>query len=171
MRFAFARRALLATAVLCLMAGAALAQTTYTCNLTGTSEVPANASPATGTATVVLNAAQTQLDVSVSFSGLTSAYTASHIHGPAPVGVNAAVKWGFVGLPAGWVFGPGSTSGTLSHFIATPVTATDVTNLNNGQFYVNIHSQNFPGGEIRGQLTISTVGTEPATWSAVKALF
>jgi hypothetical protein len=88
------------------------------------------------------------------------------------VGVNAAVKWGFVGLPLVGCSGRATTSARLSHFIATPVTATDVANLNAGRlFYVNIHSQTFPGGEIRGQLTISTVGTEPATWSAVKALF
>jgi hypothetical protein len=168
MRFA---RTLLVAAILCVAAGSAFAQTTYTCALNGASEVPANGSPATGAATVVLNAAQTQLSITVTYAGLSSAYTASHIHGPAAPGVNASVRWGFVGVAAGWVFGPGTTSGTLTNFLVTSgITAADIANLNNGLMYVNIHSQNLPGGEIRGQLVPTTVDVAPATWSQVKEL-
>lgn len=165
-------RTLLVAAILCLAAASAFAQTTYTCTLSGAAEVPANGSLGTGSATVVLNAAQTQLSITVNFAGIGSAYTASHIHGPAAPGVNAAVRWGFVGVPAGWVFGPGNTSGTLTNFLVTSgITAADVANLNNGLMYVNVHSQNLPGGEIRGQLIPTTVGVQPSTWAQVKALY
>jgi hypothetical protein len=153
------------------LAAPALAQTTYIGVLTGGTEVPANASAATGNCTVVLDASGTQLSVSVQYQNLSSAYTASHIHGPAPAGVNAAVKWGFIGTPAGWLFGPGTLSGTLTNFLITGVTSTDVTNLDNGQFYVNIHSTLFPGGELRAQLGSAPVPTAKSTWSRVKALY
>lgn len=153
------------------LAAPAVAQTTYTAVLTGASEVPVNASTGTGNATVVLNAAQTQLSISCQFQGLSSSYTASHIHGPAAVGVNAGVKWGFVGTTAGWVFGAGNMSGTITNFLVTGITATDVANLNAGLFYVNIHSSTFPGGELRGQLGSVPVPTAKTTWSRVKTLF
>src|SRR5262245_28574435 len=54
----------LAAVAILLASVPASAQTTYGCNLTGLEEVPANASPATGSCTVVLNAAQTQITVS-----------------------------------------------------------------------------------------------------------
>lgn len=158
-----------AAAALCVAVSAG-AQTTYSCLLTGLSEVPPNASPATGSATVVLDVTQTQLSISVQFANLIGTYTASHVHGPAAAGVNAAVRWGFVGAPAGWVFSNGNHDGVLTNFQVVGVTATDVANLNAGMFYVNVHSSTFPGGEVRGQLTLETVGTESTTWSQVKSL-
>jgi hypothetical protein len=165
------RDIILASVCTLALAAPAMAQTTYICVLSGASEVGPNASPATGNATVVLNAAQTQLSVSVQFQNLVSAYTASHIHGPGPAGTNQPVKWGFIGVPAGWVFNGATTSGTLSNFLVTGIVAADVTNLNNGQFYVNIHSTTFPGGEIRGQLGASPVPTLKTTWNRVKGLY
>jgi len=165
------RDIVLASACALLLAAPAMAQTTYTCVLSGASESPANGSTGSGNGTVVLNAAQTQLSVSVQYQNLSSAYTASHIHGPAPLGTNAGVKWGFIGTPAGWVFGPGTTSGTITNFLVTGITATDVSNLNAGLFYVNIHSQNIPGGELRGQLGSQPVPTLKTTWRRVKQLY
>jgi len=168
MRF---RHSVLATILGLALASTALAQTTYVCVLNGASEVPAVATAATGNATVVLNAAQTQLSVSVQFQNLTGIYTASHIHGPAGVGVNGSVKWGFVGLPAGWVFSNANHDGTLTNFLVTGILPADVANLNAGQFYVNIHSDFRPGGEIRGQLGFAPVPTQKTTWNRVKSLY
>jgi hypothetical protein len=159
------------TALLTLVALPAAAQTTYTATLLGVNEVPTVATPANGSATVVLDASQTQLSVTCSFANLIGTYTASHIHGPAPVGVNAGVKWGFVAPTAPWVFSNGNHDGTLTNFIVTGITPTDVTNLNNGQFYVNVHSTSFPGGEIRGQLNPAVVPTQKNTWGRIKALY
>ena len=165
------RDIVVASACALLFAAPAMAQTTYTCVLSGASETPANGSAGTGNGTVVLNAAQTQLSISVQYQSMTAAYTASHIHGPAPLGTNAGVRGGVIGTPAGWVFGPGSTSGTITNFLVTGITATDVSNLNAGLFYVNIHSQSFPGGELRGQLGSQPVPTMKSTWRRVKQLF
>jgi hypothetical protein len=153
------------------IAATASAQTTYTTVLSGLNEVPTVTTPATGTATVVLNAAQTQLSVTCAFQNLVGTYTASHIHGPAPLGVNAGVKWGFVGAPAGWIFTNSTHDGTLTNFLVTGIIAADVTNLNNGQFYVNVHSNVNPGGEVRGQLSSAPVPTAKTTWSRVKAMY
>lgn len=157
-------------ALLCTvaLASTAAAQTTYIGVLSGGSENPANGSPATGNATVVLNAAQTQLSVSVQFQNLTTGWTAAHIHGPAPATSNAGVKWG---LLSGWVFGAGNQSGTLTNFAILGITPVDVTNLNAGQFYVNIHTATFPGGELRAQLGQAPVPTAKSTWSRVKSLY
>lgn len=165
------RDIILASACTLALSAPAMAQTTYICVLSGLSESPANASSATGNATVVLNAAGTQLLVSVQYQNLSSAYAASHIHGPAPAGTNTGVKWGFIGTPAGWVFGPGTLSGTLTNFLVTGITATDISNLNAGQFYVNVHSTLFPGGELRGQLGAQPVPTLRTTWNRVKSLY
>ena len=148
-----------------------MAQTTYVTVMTGASEVPMTTSSATGNATVVLNAAQTQLNISCQFQNLLGTYTASHIHGPAPVGVNGSVKWGFLPPAAPWVFSNANHNGTLSNFIVAGIVPADVTNLNAGQFYVNVHSNLFPGGEIRGQLGAQPVPTSKSTWSRVKSLF
>lgn len=115
---------------------------TYTAYLSPAQEVPAAASTGSGRAIVKLNAAGTSIDWAIVFNGMTSAQTLSHIHGPAAIGVNAAVVINF-----GTV---GGTSGTLSGTAA--ITPTQVGQLRSGQFYVNIHSVNFPNGELRGQL-------------------
>ena len=70
---------LLGAAMLFVVVAPAMAQSTYTCALQGSSEVPPNASPATGFATVVLNAAQTELSISCQFQNPVGVYTASHI--------------------------------------------------------------------------------------------
>jgi len=134
--------------------GMASAQSTYHAILTGAEEVPANASTATGFGTVVLNAAMTQITVDESWSGLSSPATASHIHGPAGLGTNAAVLFPFSGVPA-------ATSGSIPEQTFS-ITPTQVGYLQNGLLYMNVHDSVFPGGEIRGQLTLVP---EPSTWA------
>ncbi len=165
------RDSILASVLGLAIAVPSFAQTTYVGVLSGGTEVPPVSTSATGSASVVLNAAQTQLSISVQFQNLTGTYTASHIHGPAPAGTNAGVRWGFSGVAAGWVFSNADHDGTLSNFITTDVTAADVTNLNSGNFYVNVHSNLFPGGELRAQLGSAPVSTAKSTWSRVKSLF
>jgi len=118
---------------------------TFTATLQGTQEVPPTASPATGAATVALDAAETTITVNVTFSGLTGTTTAAHIHAPAPPGTNAPVVITLTAFPLG------VTSGTYTNSFA--ITAGQVSDLRAGLSYLNIHTNTFPGGEIRGQLT------------------
>lgn len=131
-----------------LCARTAAGQNHFTANLTGTQEVPPNASSAIGFARASLNAAGTQLTVSVHFSGLGSNLTAGHIHGAGGPGVNAPVLFNLnptTGVTQGAVI--------AASFAISP---TQLADLRGGLHYVNLHSSGFPGGEIRGQLLADT---------------
>jgi hypothetical protein len=133
--------------------GTASAQWTFQATLSGLGENPVNGSTGTGFGTVILNAAQTQITVNESWSGLVGGpATASHIHGPGGVGTNASVIFPFSGVPA-------ATSGSIPEqtFAITP---TQVGYLFSGFLYMNVHDSTFPGGEIRGQLLLVP---EPST--------
>src|SRR5262249_10307068 len=151
---------------ICILALAvpAMAQTTYTCVLTGASEVPATGSTATGNATVVLNVGHNQISVSCQFQNLQGTYTFAHIHGPTPAGTNAGVNWDLTSPSVPWVFSNANHDGSLTNYVILGITATDVNNLNAFQFYMNVHSTAFPGGEIRGQVGSSAVPTARTTW-------
>jgi hypothetical protein len=134
----------------------------FVATLVGTQEFPSNGSTATGNGTVNLNAAETQITINACFTGLTSNATAGHIHAhnppaPAPPGTNAAVRFGFAGVPA-------ATSGCIPQQIFA-VTPAEVLKLRTGQWYFNIHSTTFPGGEIRGQVVTSA--SYPATAAGI----
>jgi len=146
----FARRSILAygiggagAALLALTSRSEAATTTFKAALKGSSEVPPNKTTGTGSATVTLDSASNKITWNVTFSGLTGAAGAAHIHGPAPAGKNAGVMiWlSTKGKPA---TSPLSGSATL--------TAAQAANLMKGQCYVNVHTAANPGGEIRGQL-------------------
>ena len=114
--------------------------------LVGAQEVPPNASPGTGTITVSLDKAQTQLTVvQFCFSGLVAPATAAHIHGPAPRGTNAPVIFPMSGVP-------NLNSGCIPTPQSFAIGAVQVSELLAGLMYANVHSTTFPGGEIRGQL-------------------
>ncbi len=109
----------------------------FTANLNGASEVPANASTATGAATLNFNTATKIFVIAVTHSGLT--VSNGHIH-KAAVGASGAPVFAFASFASPINY----TSGTL--------TAGQEADLNAGLYYVNLHSAAFPGGEIRGQL-------------------
>src|SRR6185369_15049733 len=90
-----------------------------------------------GRASLVLSPDEKTARVSLTFTGLSSGQTDAHIHGPALPGVSAPPVFP---LPLG----------QLSDFSIT-LTPAQVQDLKNGLFYVNVHSSNFPTGEIRGQ--------------------
>jgi CHRD domain len=126
--------------------------TTFEGTLAGTNEVPPLTLTATGTATATFDG--TSLTLTGTYTGLTGAATLSHIHGPAAAGVKA-------GVLCNLTFTEGATagSGTISASGATTNpcsslawSAQNITDLNAGNFYVNIHTTANGGGEIRGQL-------------------
>lgn len=137
-------RVLSTMAAMLLMATASARAATYNYNfgLSGAQENPPVATPATGTAVVLYDDVSNLLQWNVNYSGLVANRTASHFHGPAPVGVNASVRLGIAtaGPPSGNITG----SATISNAFEAELLA--------GLWYINIHSQTFTGGEIRGQV-------------------
>ncbi len=149
----------------------------YIADLDGASEAPANASLGTGHTWVTYDDVAHTLQVQVDFSGLTGTVTASHIHcctavpGVGTAGV-ATITPTFTGFPSG------VTSGTYDHtfdltmlgsFNPAFVTANGgsfaaaeaalAAGLAAGKAYLNIHTTDKPGGEIRGFLEVP----EPAS--------
>ena len=163
---------ILAAAVVFLMPTLAQASIiTYTAILDGPSESPANASPGVGSATVTIDDILNTMKVDVTFSGLTGPTTASHIHaataapGAGTAGV-ATTTPTFAGFPLGVM--AGSYLNTLDMTLlssynpvyvaanggtAASAEAALFAALAADKAYLNIHTQTFGGGEIRGFLT------------------
>jgi hypothetical protein len=168
------------------LTGTSHAAILFTANLTNAQEVP----PATvsgraesyGTASFELNDAQTALSFSaeiynIDFTGTQTPDTgdnlvSAHIH-RAPAGVTGPVVWGFFGAPfndtdptnvvfTAFASGVGGTlTGAWDANEGNATTlAAELPSLLAGNTYINFHTVDFPGGEIRGQLTRVA---EPAT--------
>jgi CHRD domain/PEP-CTERM motif len=152
-----------------VLSGVAKADTLgFTGALSGLQEVPPNASTGFGSTLVTVDTVTNMLTVNVSFGGLLSPTIASHIHCCAGPGANAIVATAVPTFPG---FPLGVTSGTyLMSFDLTLAStynpafitahggtvaqarADFIAGLLAGQTYLNIHTMQFPGGEIRGQL-------------------
>jgi len=117
----------------------------FTATLNGSQETPSTNSTATGTATLLLSPDETTARVSLNFSGLSSAQTAAHIHGPAAVGVPGAILFP---LPNGQV-----------NDFAIALSPGQAADLKNGLWYINVHTSNFINGEIRGQFSNLPTGS------------
>jgi hypothetical protein len=122
--------------------GGGPATTIFNMRPTGSQEVPPNNSAAISDVRVTLNQTTGEVVVDGTFSGLTSNVTVAHIHGPAGVGTNAAP---IIDLTV-----TGTTSGTVSG--TGTMSAPQMNEMIGGMTYVNIHSANFPMGEIRAQV-------------------
>ncbi len=144
----------LALAVAC---GGSSSSNQYAATLAASNEVPANASTATGTATYTVNG--TTVNYTITYQNLTGAPTLSHIHIGAP-GVGGPVVVPFSGLPT---TATGTWSGSFTAADVKGVTSGSTTvaqgNLDDlinafksGNAYTNIHTAQYTGGEIRGQI-------------------
>src|SRR5438445_6904157 len=108
-----------------------------------------------GSGTLTLN---TTLDTltfnNINFGGLSAPSTAGHIHGPGASGVSVGVLYPLGGtfFTLGYTYG--SINGTLQ--LVAPTGGydlpTQISQLDSGLWYINIHDSVFPGGEIRGQI-------------------
>ena len=135
------------TAATLLVAGCGMMQPksnqlTFTTQLRGANEVPPAATTATGQVDAVLNKDTNLLQWKMTYDGLSGPATAGHFHGPAMVGAYAGVASPFNNP----VTSPMAGQATL--------TAAQVADLMAGKWYANIHTAKFPGGEIRGQMTL-----------------
>lgn len=109
----------------------------FAATLTGGAEVPANASTATGTATLVFDTTTKILTLKVTHTIATP--TNGHIH-KAAAGTNGGVVFPF------------SAFTSPIEYTSVALTTAQEVDLKANLYYVNIHTAAFPGGEIRGQL-------------------
>jgi hypothetical protein len=142
---------------LALGASAPVQAQTFSAVLSGAAEVPAVESNATGRVTAALDG--TTLTVSGSFSGLASDFDTSigaHIHSGA-LGSNGPVVFPLA------VTLDGDQRGGSFYAEANTLTLTEeqVTALRQGLYYVNVHTEANPAGEIRGQIGLDS--TAPLT--------
>jgi hypothetical protein len=101
-------------------------------------------SPGIGSATMTLDNITNLFDWNISWSGLLGQETVMHFHGPATPSQNAGVQVNF-----------GAISGTTSPSIgSTTITSGQAADLLSGLWYINIHTNLYPGGEIRGQVEV-----------------
>jgi hypothetical protein len=129
---------------------------TYVATLSGANERPNPVTTAaTGTATYSLNGKL--LTYTVTVTGLTSNVTMSHIHvgssavagpiivpyAPLPAIQNGLVTTGVIDLSKPVTAGTAATTISGDSLLVL---------LNNGNAYTNVHTANFGGGEIRGQI-------------------
>ena len=186
----FRRHACLIAPLIVLITGAsAYAQTTFSATITNANENPPTTTvlstggprPASfGTATFVLNAAQTSMTFSATVFNIdvTGSQTpdpndnlvAAHIHASptASPTVNAGVVWGFFGGPFNdnnpndlviTPF-PNGVGGTISGKWDAPegnntTLAAQLQNILTGHSYINFHTVQNPGGEARGFLVLT----------------
>jgi hypothetical protein len=139
-----------------------------------------------GTATFTLNSAMTELSFTATIFNIdvTGTQTAdindnltnAHVHAPAPPGTNGGVVWGFFGAPDNdnnpdnlvvtpFASGVGGTFSSIWNLpegnSGTTLTA-QIPNILAGLAYINFHTVQFAGGEIRGQILPVP---EPSTWA------
>ena len=143
----------------------------------------------TGSATASFDDTTNVFTFFATFSGLSGVTTAAHFHCctavpfapfpatapvavdspslPIPMGVSAGSFGAALDLDdadnfsAGFITTSGGLSQAISRFVA---------GLNNGQVYLNIHTNTFPGGEIRGFMRVPEPATAALTLLALAAM-
>lgn len=150
-------------ATLVTAASAHAGTTMFVSSLTGANERPDPVStPARGTASAVLTGEPGRyiLDWTITYSNLSSDPVAGHIHysiappGREPTEVSGPIVEELDDFPDEQGHGRSATitGDWTSHDRTKPLTDELVDSLFDGELYLNIHSENFPNGEIRGQL-------------------
>lgn len=163
---------LLAVAALVAAPATVLAAEPFSAVLTPEAEVPPASGDGSGTASVTISDDGTSISYEVTYDGLSGTAGAAHIH------YGAADVAGPVIIPL--EVGDSPFSGTFSEAdyaapsdTTAPQTWADALEaIRAGDTYVNVHTEAFPGGEIRGQLAelpdTATAGSGLA--SGLKAL-
>jgi hypothetical protein len=112
--------------------------------LTGAQQVPPVQTAGSGSAALTYDPATRVVTWNITFSGLSSPATMAHFHGPAAAGKNAGVKV--------WLSQKGSMDVTSPIKGEATLSADEATMFEAGDMYINVHTKDHPGGEIRGQV-------------------
>jgi len=155
---------------LCLPLSVALAEhKQFRAVMSGTSEVPALSTAASGEFQARVNSDDTAVEYQLSYTDLEGSVTQAHIHlgqrdvnggiavwlcsnlasPPTPAGVQACptppaiITGTFTAADVVGPAGQGIAAGEFAELIAA---------LRNGTAYANVHSTKFPGGEVRSQV-------------------
>jgi hypothetical protein len=119
--------------------------------LSGSNEVPVPGGPAVGDpdgrGTAIIRLRNNQVSFALSWSGIGTP-TLGHIH-EAPIGVNGSVVVPFFGTPM-----PDTARAAAGAVTVTDPAIAARIRENPAGFYVNLHTAQFPGGAIRGQLKV-----------------
>lgn len=138
MMFPGIRQLTAVTAACALFALPAVAETLeYTAALTAAAEVPPTDSQATGAASVTVDTDAHTVSWVVTVNELSGDATAAHIHGPASETETAPPV---IDMSEAIMEGSGEISDE------------QISALKDGKYYVNVHTEKYPDGEIRGQL-------------------
>jgi hypothetical protein len=147
----FVRSLMMAAAGLLIAGGTVLAQggqgpgdRRVTASLNGLKEVPQTKTSGAGTVEGVINMASRELRWNIKCTSLTSPVTGMHFHGPATEAQNAGV----VVPMQGGCDGQGTTGKVV-------LDSAQFSDLLAGKWYVNVHTQMYPNGEIRGQVAVT----------------
>jgi len=147
----------------------------FSARLTGDNEVPPVDTDATGRIRLVVNSAQDAVDYQISLSNLNGIVTGAHIHSGGsgtngPIVADLNVHGAFASASAGGGGeGGGGASATTSTSTGGTITSADLDGplagkqisdlikiIGDGKAYVNVHTDQNPDGEIRGQLASSS---------------
>lgn len=155
------------------------ATTTYRAVASGPGEATPVASPGFSIATIVIDDVANTMSVDSPFQDLLGNTSDAHIHccTAAPFAGNAGVATPFVGFPLGVKSGDyamtfnlldtatyGGAFLTAAGGTADLARAALLAGINNNEAYLNIHTNLYPGGEIRGFLVAMPV-PEPSTYA------
>ena len=152
------RSLLILAALACALAAQAQGTLQFRATLSGADEVPPTSDPTVGIATLTLTG--NVLDFYVYVPALTFITTGGSINGPAPAGSTAPILFdlGAFRYHSGSTFGDppfysavsgGGVPGGTGPFM---LTASQMDELINGLWYVNITSYAYPDGQLRGQI-------------------
>ncbi len=139
---ALAAAALIGMAALVGSTTAQAAPVTFSVQLSGAQEVPPVTTPGSGIASLTFDETTKKLGYTLTVIGLSpDVVTAAHIHRGAR-GVNGPIVF------------PLSTTGFTSVSGEITLSDADIADLKAGNFYINAHSKDNPGGFARGQIVL-----------------
>ena len=154
------RNALTLSLVACALWAQAQGAFQFTATLTGAKEVPPNGDPTVATGMFTLDG--NLLNFKVDVPSITFIPNNAYMQGPAPLGANGPIIFDL----GGPTITPGNEFGTppVYHFFSPfggvfgagpfALSDTQISDLQNGLWYVNVTTDALPNGQLRGQIIL-----------------